>query len=194
LIKLNLSGQTLEKLRHLVNVKDDCTYEFLGFTLNLETSALKDTMNPKATAMLTQWHIQLLSTLLTHYSQAKPVPLTGNLVNFKDMPGGYAYEHAFIKRAINPIAEFFEKTPQYLPQIGKLLGGIQLSHGDASVQIMALEGITLTYILWKAEEFPASANILYDKAASNYLPTEDLAVLGEITTGRLIEICSMLNV
>ena len=96
-------------------------------------------MNPQAIARLTQWHIQLLATLLTHYSQAKPTPLTGNLVKFKDLPGGYAYEHAFNKRAINPIAEFFGEKPQLLPKVGKLLGGIQLSHGDASVEITALK-------------------------------------------------------
>lgn len=187
MIKLNLSAQTLEKLNQLFDLKEGYTYDFLGFTLNLETSSLKDNVNSQATARLTQWHIQLLATLLTHYSKANPKPLTGNLVKFKDLPGGYAYEHAFNKRAINPIAEFFGEKPQNLPQASKLLGGIQLNHGDASVEITALKGIPLTYILWKAEEFPASANILYDQSASNYLPTEDLAALGEITTGRLIE-------
>jgi hypothetical protein len=187
LIKLNLSGQTLEKLRHLLKTKDGCTYDFLGFTLDLETSSLMDKVNPEAIARLTQWHIQLLATLLTHYSQAKPTSLTGNLVKYKDLPGGYAYEHAFDKRAINPIAEYFGEKSQLLSQTGKLFGGIQLDYGDASVEITALKGIPLTYILWKAEEFPASINILYDQSASNYLPTEDLAVLGEITTGRLIE-------
>jgi hypothetical protein len=104
LIKLNLSGQTLEKLCQLFNTKDCCTYDFLGFILDLETSSLKDKVNPEATARLTQGHIQLLATLLTHYSQAKPSPLTGKLVKFKDLPGGYAYEHAFNKRASNPLA------------------------------------------------------------------------------------------
>ena len=153
-----------------------------------------DKVNPEAIARLTQWYIQLLATLLTHYSQAKPTSLTGNLVKYKDLPGGYAYEHAFEKRAINPIAEYFGEKYQLLSQAGKLFGGIQLDYGDASVEITALKGIPLTYILWKAEEFPASINILYDQSASNYLPTEDLAVLGEITTGRLIEAKNKLQV
>lgn len=179
--------QTLDKLSNLVDVKDDCTYDFLGFSLNLKTSSLKDLINPNASAKLTQWHVQLLATLLTHYSTAQPAPSSGNLVKFKDLPGGYAYEHAFDKRAIKPIAEFFGENPQRITKASELLGGTQLNHGDVSFQITALKGIPLTYILWKAEEFPASANILYDQSASNYLPTEDLAVLGEITTGRLIE-------
>ena len=36
------------------------------------------------------------------------------------------------------------------------------------------------------EEFSASANVLFDAAASNYLPTEDLAVLGGVLASRLI--------
>ena len=170
-----------------MGAKDGSTCEFLGFKLDLETRSLKDALNPQAIVRFTVWHNQLLSTLLSHYAQANPVPLTGNLVKFKDLPGGYAYEGAFNKRAINPISDFFGEKPEPLRQAGKLLGGSELSFGDVSVQITALKSIPLTYILWSANEFAASANILYDSSACNYLPTEDLAVLGELTTGRLIE-------
>ena len=187
MIKLNISAQTIEKLRQLFDVKEDHIYEFLGFKLDLEKSNLSDQINPHALNRLTQWHVQLLATLLSHYSKANPTRLTGILIKFKDLPGGYAYEGAFNKRAITPIAEFFGEKPVELPEAGKLLGGIQLNHGDASVEITSLKGIPLTYILWGTDEFPASARILYDQSVSNYLPTEDLAVLGELTTGRLME-------
>jgi hypothetical protein len=187
MIKLNLSSQTIEKLKQLFDVKEDGTCEFLGFRLDLEKSNINDQVNPQALNRLTKWHVQLLATLLSHYSRANSKSLTGLLIKFKDLPGGYSYEGAFNKRAINPIAEFFGEKPAELPEAGKVLGGIQLSHGDASVEITALKGIPLTYILWGSEEFPSSARILYDQSASNYLPTEDLAVLGELTTGRLIE-------
>jgi hypothetical protein len=187
MIKLNLPAQTRQKLRQLFEVEEGSSYEFVGFKMELDTSIITDQINAFAQERLTQWHIQLLATLLSHYSQANPQPLSGNLVKFKDLPGGYAYERAFNRRAILPIAEFFGENSQELPRAGKLIGGIQLSHGDSSVQITALRGIPLTYILWEADEFAASASILYDQSASNYLPTEDLAVLGELTTGRLIE-------
>ncbi len=187
MIKLNLSAQILQKLRQLLQVKEACTYEFLGFELNLETSNVKDLLNPQAIARFTEWHIQLLATLLSHYALATPIPLNGSLIKFKDLPGGYAYEVAFNKRAISPIADFFGETPELLKQAGKQLGGNELSYGGSSVEITALAGIPLTYVLWSAEEFVASANIFYDRSACNYLPTEDLAVLGELTTGRLIE-------
>jgi Domain of unknown function (DUF3786) len=90
--------------------------------------------------------------------------------------------------------QVFGEKPDKLTKATKLFGGIQLNLGDASVKIVALKSIPLTYILWKSEEFGASATILYDESASDYLPTEDLAGLGELTTVRLIEAKKIMNV
>jgi hypothetical protein len=184
LIQLTLDKQATEKLQNLTGA---AVYNFLGFTLNFKEHTLTDNLNSELMKNWTEWHIQLLTTLLCHHSQGNPTPPTGKLIKFKEIPGGYAYENAFDKRAIQPIADFFGETPKMLPQAAKLLGGKQLTiAADASTEIPALKGIPLTYILWGADEFAASANILYDQTASCYLPTEDLAVLGEITTSRLI--------
>lgn len=183
MIKLNLSGETLTKLQQLTGTS---SYEFLGFTIDLENSTLTDNLN-QLEQNLSEWAIQILTVLLSHYASANPIAQTGKLLKFKDVPGGYAYEDAFAKRAIEPVADCFGENPDELPKAAMLLGGTQLEIGDASAQIPALKGILLTYILWGTDEFTASANILYDASASNYLPTEDLAVLGEITTLRLIE-------
>ena len=183
MIKLNLNGETLTKLQELTGTS---SYEFLGFTIDLENSTLTDNLN-QLEQNLSEWAIQILTVLLSHYASANPIAQTGKLLKFKDAPGGYAYEDAFAKRAIEPVADCFGENPDELPKAARLLGGTQLEIGDASAQIPALKGILLTYILWGTDEFTASANILYDASASNYLPTEDLAVLGEITTLRLIE-------
>ena len=187
MIKLNLEAQTLQKLRQLINLQKDSSYDFLGFTLNLETGTISDKLNSNSMRDISEKHIQIFAALLCHYALANPTPLSGKLVKFKDIPGGYAYEGAFVQRAIQPVAEVFGEKPEELPKAAKLLNGIQRNLGDFSVEIAALKGIPLTYILWAADEFPASATILYDQSASNYLPTEDLSVLGELTTSRLIE-------
>ena len=183
MLKLNLEEEALQKLKKMAG---SASYNFLGFTLDLEKNAMKDNFG-QAAKYFTQWHIQLFSTLLTHYSKADLVPLSGKQVKFKDLPGGCAYEGAFIKRAVQPIADVFGVNPQEFPKAAALLGGKTLTHGDASAEINALKGIPLTYFVWAAEEYPASASILYDESASKYLPTEDLAVLGELTSVRLIE-------
>lgn len=181
--KLNLELSTLQKLKKLTGMN---RYEFLGYTLDLDKSTITDNL-PQLMVNLSEWATQIFTALLRHYSSANPIAQTGTLVKYKDIPGGYSYEDAFIKRAIQPIAEVFGEKPKELLKAANLLGATKLVLGDVSFEILSLKGIPLTYILWGKEEFPASANILYDASASSYLPTEDLAVLGELSTLRLIE-------
>ena len=127
----------------------------------------------------------VINVLLSHYAQAKPTPRTGRLIKFKDLPGGNAYEGAFVRRAIDPVANAFGDSPETLVEAAEVLGGKRLELGDAAAEVPALEGLPIVYIVWGADEFPSSATVLFDESASSYLPTEDLAVLGEITTYRL---------
>jgi hypothetical protein len=188
LIKLTLQNDTLKSLQTLLG---GYFLDSLGFSLDLKAGTITDKLNSRSKQHENQKDIQIFATLLSHYAESNSVPLSGKLVKFKDLPGGYAYEGAFIQRAIEPVAEAFGEKPQELIIAAKQLGGNNLSLGDASVEIQALKGVPLTYILWITNEFPASANILYDESASKYLPTEDLAVLGELTTIRLIEAKSL---
>ena len=119
--KLNLQPQTLQKLRQLTNTKNN-TYNFLAFNLNLETATLTDSLESNQIKNLTEWHLQLLATLLEHYALAKTTPPTGKLVKFKDIPGGHAYEGAFDKRAIQPVAQFFGEKPAEMIQSSKTVG------------------------------------------------------------------------
>lgn len=189
LLKINLETQTVKKLQKITGVM---SYDFLGFTLNLKESELTDNLKELSRGD-DLGLIQSIVTLLIHYSETKLAPLSGKMVKFKDLPGGYAYEGAFIKRAIQPVEYVFGENIESLVKAAELLGGLKLEFGDVSVQITALKNIPLAYILYGAGEFPASANILYDESASYCLPTEDLAVLGEITTMRLIEAKEMIT-
>jgi hypothetical protein len=180
MVELNLESQAQQKLKQLLGDR----YDFLGFTINLENDTLTDNL---CSNTWTDLAVKLIAPLLNHYAVGTQAPLTGKLVKFRDIPGGYAYEGAFINRAIKPVEQVFGENPQDLIKAAKLLGGKPLSLGNAAAEIPALKGIPLTYIMYAAEEYPASANILYDESASSFLPTEDLAVLGELATMRLIE-------
>ena len=129
-----------------------------------------------------------------HYVSGKPSPTTSILIKFNKLQGGYAYERAFNLRATQPIAKAFGEKPSDLVDAGKKLGGLPLNYGDGSIQIQAFEGIPIVYILWAESEFPASTTVLFDQSANSYLPTEDLAVLTELTSSRLIKAKSKLSV
>ncbi len=182
-MKINIPTQTLQKMKRLVNVPEGSPYVFLGYELDWETGEIRDLLRDNA--VWTENAIQVLATLLSHYASAKAAPRTGKLIKFKDLPGGSAYERAFLQRVAQPIAQVFGENPAELVETAKLLRGERLDHGDASVEIPALDGVSIVYILWAAGEFSASASVLFDESASSYLPTEDLAVLAELTTFRL---------
>ena len=184
--KLDLKPNELKFLRKLTNCQNTDKYFFLGFSLNLENAELIDLLSQKMGVSEAETHV--LTTLLAHYSCAEPSALTGRLTKFRDLPGGNAYEKAFTNRAIQPIESVFGGTPLMLIKAAKVLAGTTANFGDAAASIPALQGIPIIYILWGAGEFAASATVLFDESSSCYLPTEDLAVLGELTTFRLRQV------
>jgi hypothetical protein len=175
----NLYEGQIKTLRGRLDFQRD-HLEFLGYVVELESGKVYDKIKNICVR-----NPETLYVLLAHYSQAKPTDIVGRLIKFRDLPGGYAYEEAFTKRAVSPIARIFSDKPEMLIEAAKLLDGIKREYGDSSVEIPALPKIPLVYILWKGGEFPASATTLFDASASHYLPTEDLAVLAELTTTRL---------
>ncbi len=152
--------------------------------MNLDSDEIHDSLKLNAEVM-TEFYVP--KVLLFHYSKAEPTTKSGNLVKFANLEGGQAYETAFLNRAVKPLAEVFGDKPEELGRYAERFGGYILSYGDCSVEIPALPHIPLKIILWQKREFPAEANILYDATANDYLPTEDLAVLGELMTARLIQ-------
>jgi hypothetical protein len=47
--------------------------------------------------------------------------------------------------------------------------------------------VPLQYVLWEGdEEFPLSVQLLFDASVDHYLSLEDIVVLGQVTTGRVI--------
>ncbi len=127
-------------------------------------------------------HILLLHYLLT----ADGTPLTGQWIAFRNLPGGMGYFAAFQGRASLRIAHTFGHDQAAFEAAAKTMAGERLTFGDASFLFRALPRVWLAAVLHLAdEEFPADANVLFDGAASHYLPTEDLAVLGGILAGRL---------
>jgi hypothetical protein len=128
----------------------------------------------------------LTIAILHYYSKATEIPLTGNLISFRQLPGGMAYDSVFRKRAVDRIARVFGERPEALEKAALVLRGRKVPFQTTSVQIPALPLVPLTVNLWsKSVEFQASASILFDSTASHYLPTEPLSYLGELVSIRL---------
>jgi hypothetical protein len=126
--------------------------------------------------------------VLLHYLiKADGRPPAGQLVPYKEIPGGMLYAGVFARRAIEPLIPVFGQSPERLLDAGFRLGGRKAKYGDVSFVLRALPRIPMTYILWKGdEEFPATIQLLFEKSVEGYLSLEDIVVVGEMATNRLI--------
>jgi len=126
--------------------------------------------------------------LVLHYLiSADGTSLADSWIAFRELPDGRVYDAAFRQRANLRLAQTFGRDLDGFVAAAKALGGRRLIYGDASFLFPMFPRLRLAAVLYLAdEEFPASANVLFDAAASHYLPAEDLAVLGGMLAGRLI--------
>jgi hypothetical protein len=81
----------------------------------------------------------------------------------------------------------FGKSAKGFRAIGVKLGGEPADVGDASFALGVFPFIRLQYVLWEGDgEFPPTVQLLFDASVDHYLSLEDIVVLGQMATGRLI--------
>ncbi|SDC50541.1 protein of unknown function [Candidatus Frackibacter sp. WG11] len=115
----------------------------------------------------------------------------GELISYKELPGGNVYSDAFQREAIKPIINNLCQHPNKLKKAAKKLGAQFIDKGDLGFTIETLPTIPLTYIIWFSdEELNGGANILFDSSVITKLHTEDVAFLGQYTTSLLIKLVS----
>lgn len=122
-----------------------------------------------------------VKVLILHYLlTARPRPLTGHLVTFREIPsGGSIYYPNFQKRAVNPLVKVFSKNHDGFLKAAELLGGTREKLGHVSVRVEVLPLIPVTMVLWQGDdEVPDSGNVLFDESVVSYLPVEDMVVAG----------------
>lgn len=126
--------------------------------------------------------------LLLHYLiRADGKPLTERWIGYKDIPGGLLYADVFARRVTEPLRRRFGKSARSFREAGIKSGGRPSEFGDASFILWAFPYVPLQYVLWEGdEEFPPSVQLLFDTSVDHYLTLEDIVVLGQVTTGRLI--------
>jgi hypothetical protein len=129
------------------------------------------------------------AVLLLHYlTGAGGDPPTGDLVSYRQIPGGEFYIKAFANRAEIPLAKVFGRAPGLLTRAATALGGEPTAgRGDEAARFRVLPNIDLLVILHHADdEFEAAGQVLFDRVAGSYFSNEDLAWLGSALVYRLI--------
>jgi hypothetical protein len=126
--------------------------------------------------------------LLLHYLQAAEHPLPeGTWIAYREIPGAAFYFEAFVKRAVNPLKGAFGANPEALRRAAAHLGSRPGGSGDVALIFHPLPRVPLQLVLWQGdEEFPAEANILFDRTAGRMLSPEDAAWLAGMLVYRLM--------
>jgi len=128
--------------------------------------------------------------LILHYlTLAKGSPATNKLITYRELPEGANYFPTFSKRTIRVLLDHFGKEPRRLVDTAEKLGGHKVDYGDVAVTINAFSQVPITLVLWQGDtELAPEGSIIFDATISDYLSTEDITVLCETITWRLIKL------
>jgi len=145
---------------------------------------------PALTAESDQGHA--LSTfdhamLLYYLSQADGTPQADRWIAFRELPDGAFYHQAFTGYSGNQLAAAFGSRPDDFTTAAQAMHGIRLTaFAEHAFAFQALPRIRLAAALYPGDEdFPAKAAVLFDAAASHYMVTDGLALLGAGLARRL---------
>jgi hypothetical protein len=126
---------------------------------------------------------------LRYLCEGKYVPSGGKQLSYHEIPWGPVYYSNFLGRCINRFASRFGRNPAVFRRIMEETGELRaepLTQGDAGYRFEFLNGLFMSLILWAGdEEFPPSAQILFDDNVVFAFTAEDLAALGEVVIDRL---------
>ncbi len=127
-----------------------------------------------------------LQALLLHYlTQADGTPVANEWVAYRSLPGAALFQGRFMNMAINPLLKAYGNDIEGFKQRAMSLGGEPVDlMGDASFRWQALPRVPMACSLSLGDdEVPSSITLLFDAAASSYLPIEDLSELGRYVAG-----------
>lgn len=116
-----------------------------------------------------------------------PVKETGELITFRDMPGGQFYWEPFLSRSIKPLLHCVGNNLDVLKKNLNRFDWQSYPAGDFAAKVHALGGLYgyLVYHLGD-EEFPAAAEMLFDSSIKRIYNSEDVAfVASRICIGLL---------
>ena len=128
-------------------------------------------------------------TIILHYlNRSKGTPLSGKLIDFREIPGGNLYYSVFENRVHKPFLKVFGEKPSLLLEASFTLKGTKADFGDSSVRILAFPKVPISFIIYRGdEEFPPACKVLFDSSIGDYLTTEGIVFVCEDAVGKLID-------
>ena len=188
-----------EKIVGLTDIEEQCRrsgakYQVTDSTKSILISYLNCDYRitlPEVTVSLTdspqEIPIREKLLILHYFLTAKGTPLADRLITFRELPEGVVYNPTFLQRTVKPIMDNFTEEPDLLFEAARSMGGQPADYGDVAVTINAFSHVPITIILWQGDdELAPQINVVFDATISDYLYTEDIVVLCETITWKMI--------
>jgi hypothetical protein len=127
------------------------------------------------------------ANLLYYLCTADGTPLTGQWIGFQELPEGNFYNRAFQGYSGDELVRHFEEDVEAFRGAARRAGGDPLPFSDAGFSYLSLPRVPLAIVYWLGEEsIPTKAQVLFDRSASHYLPTDALAGMGAQLVHRIM--------
>ena len=119
---------------------------------------------------------------LNYLSRGDGRPLTGELISYRELEAGDVFYPNLKQKVIERLAkELGTKKPERIREIFAQYKSTPAEGCDIGGVLHLFPRFPITVKLWLAdEEFPPSANVLFDSSAGGYLHTEDVAAAAYI--------------
>jgi hypothetical protein len=117
--------------------------------------------------------------LVLHYLLCEvPAEPTGELISFRDLPGGQFYLEPYRARTTKPLVAHFQNDLDTLRTALNCFDWTQVDLGDLGACVQAVGNFHLTLVYHRGDEdFGPEAEILFDACIKRVFCTEDAAVL-----------------
>lgn len=118
--------------------------------------------------------------------------LTGEFVPFSQLKDASPYGPAFQRGNLEPLAAAFAGHGDLLEKALLAMHGKKLPTGDVGYEIRPFPCIPMRVLFWDGdEEFPAQANLLFDRSATDFIHVESVVSIASEGARRLARLAEL---
>lgn len=130
---------------------------------------------------------QMTQVFVLHFlTQGSFAESTGRFISFREYPGGDLYYKAFEGRCLKRLAFTYGIRLVTFREKCSLLGGKEISGGDAAYEFEFMPGFLIRLTIWGPdEEFPPAAQMLFSDNFPVSFLAEGAAGIGDILIGAI---------
>ncbi|MFC1859838.1 DUF3786 domain-containing protein [Thermodesulfobacteriota bacterium] len=170
---------------HFDRIKGAYEVPFLKKTYHVEPTNKTVSRNGEPLASDQLFQLQLV--LVTYLAQATEEPLSGAMVNEKQLKGGTLFFQGPHTLNRKPIIDRYGEDPAGFRELGEGFGGTPLEYGDVSFRIKTLPKVPMEFILYcKDDEFPADLVVLFDSSIESHFKLDVVWALVNVTVEQLM--------